>query len=100
MQNSALAQSIAAMVVILAPMTAWEAYLGHFRSGFPLKAQYAPLITAAVLILAGALTLVAPGRGTMLVQSAGWIGLAAGLIGTGYHHYFDPADKPRGYRGL
>src|SRR5438132_1190556 len=101
MRNSALAQSIAAMVVILAPMTAWEAYLGHFRSGFPLKAQSAllhyrgafnnPLMYIPVtlpLAAAGALAwqgLEPSVFGAQLAVAGLWLTFLSGLVGLGMH---------------
>jgi hypothetical protein len=99
-QNAALTQWLAVIVLVLAPMTAWEAFLGHYRSGFPLKAQYTPLLTALLLIIAAAAILIAPGKTGTLIQLAGWIGIVSGLIGLGYHHYYGIADKPGGYRWL
>jgi len=88
------------IVVILAPMTAWEAFLGHYRSGFTLKAQYAPLVTSALLTVAAAASLFAPARSGTLIQVAGWIGVVTGLIGMGYHHYYGVVEKPGGYHWL
>jgi hypothetical protein len=99
-QVAALTQWLAVIVVILAPMTAWEAFLGHYRSGFPLKAQYAPLLTAALLTIAAGVNLLLPGRTGTVVEAAGWIGVVTGLIGLGYHHYYGVADKPGGYHWL
>ena len=100
MQDAALIQWFAVIVVILAPMTAWEAFLGHYRSGFTLKAQYAPLLTATLLTVAAVTSLLVPGRSGTLLQAAGWIGVATGLIGLGYHHYYGVVEKPGGYHWL
>ena len=88
------------IVLVLAPTTAWEAFLGHYRSGFSLKAQYAPLVTALILSLAAAASLVFPGRSSLILQVAGWTGVVSGLIGTGFHHYYGITEKPGGYRWL
>ena len=99
-QDAALVQWLAVIVAVLAPMTAWEAFLGHYRSGFSLKAQYAPLLTATLLTVAAAASLVAPGRSGTALQAAGWIGVATGVIGLGYHHYYGVVEKPGGYNWL
>src|SRR5438128_2134985 len=99
-QDAALVQWLAVIVAVLAPMTAWEAFLGHYRSGFSLKAQYAPLLTATLLTIAAAASLVAPGRSGTALQAAGWIGVATGVIGLGYHHYYGVVEKPGGYNWL
>jgi hypothetical protein len=88
------------IVVILAPMTGWEAFLGHYRSGFSLRAQYAPLVTAVALTAGGAATIFSPVRFATALQVAGWIGLVSGLIGAAYHHYYGIVEKPGGYRWL
>jgi hypothetical protein len=88
------------IVLILAPMTAWEAFLGHYRSGFSLKAQYAPLLTAILLSFAAVAGLVAPSRSSSVLQFAGWAGILSGAIGAGFHHYYGIVEKPGGYRWL
>lgn len=99
-QDQRLVQWLTLIVLTLAPLTAWEAFLGHYRSGFSLKAQYVPLVTAALMTIAAAASLASlAGSGTIL-QVGGWIGVVTGLIGVGYHHYYGVADKPAGYRWL
>lgn len=88
------------IVLILAPMTGWEAFLGHYRSGFSLSAQYAPLLTAALLTVAAALSLLSPTRFGIALQFAGWVGVGSGAIGAGFHHYYGIVEKPGGYRWL
>lgn len=91
---------LGAIVVILAPMTGWEAFLGHYRSGFSLRAQYTPLVSALVLTVGGAAGVFSPTRFSAELQIAGWIGVVSGAIGAGYHHYYGVVEKPGGYRWL
>lgn len=99
-QDAALIQWLAVIVVLIAPMTAWESFLGHYRSGFSLKAQYAPLLTATLLTLAAASILLGLFRSGIVLQAAGWIAMLSGLIGLGYHHYYGIVEKPAGYHWL
>jgi len=65
-----------------------------------LKAQYAPLVTATVLTIAAATSLLSITRSGTALQIAGWIGVISGVIGLGYHHYYGVVEKPGGYRWL
>jgi hypothetical protein len=98
--NVGLIRWLGLIVLILAPLTGWEAFLGHYRSGFSLKAQYIPLATAALLAVAAVAGLISPHRTSMILQFAGWTGVVSGVIGIGYHHYYGIAEKPGGYRWL
>lgn len=91
---------LAAIVLVMAPMTGWEAFLGHYRSGFSLKAQYAPLLTVALLTTVAAAGLFWPSRSATALQFAGWVAVASGAIGAGFHHYYGIVEKPGGYRWL
>lgn len=79
-----------------------DAFVGHYRSGFFVKAQYAPFVSGALLIAAALLAFVAPDvtwvQPALLV--AGWIAVAVGVIGFGFHQYYGIATKPGGYRWL
>jgi hypothetical protein len=79
-----------------------ETTLGHYRSGFPLRAQFAPLVSEAFLIAACVASLVVPtARGTRLaLLVAGTIAITAGLVGVGYHHWFGIVKKAGSYRWL
>jgi hypothetical protein len=93
---------IALVVAVLTVLTLAEALTGHYRSGFPLRAQYAPLASGGLLVLACAAAVAAPsavGARTALT-AAGWLSVATGLVGVGYHHYYGIADKAGGYRWL
>jgi hypothetical protein len=93
-------RSIGLIVLLIAPMTAWESFLGHYRSGFPLKEQYAPLLVALLLTLAAAASLIFPERSSIALQMAGWTGVISGAVGAAFHHYYGIADKPGGYKWL
>lgn len=79
-----------------------DAFVGHYRSGFVVKAQYAPFFSGALLIAAALLALFAPEVAWVqhALVAAGWIAVAAGFIGFGFHQYYGVARKPGGYRWL
>src|SRR5688572_887851 len=90
------------LIALLTLLIAVEATLGHYRSGFPLRAQYTPLGSAGLLVIASVAAAVAPRAGwtrTMLTLSA-IVAVASGLIGAGYHHWFGIVKKAGGYRWL
>jgi hypothetical protein len=90
---------LAALVALLAMA---ESVVGHYRSGFPLRAQYAPLVSGGALVVACAVAAIAPQAtwGLALLRAAGWVALATGAVGVGYHHYYGIAEKAGGYRWL
>jgi hypothetical protein len=95
-----LIRSLSVIVAALALCAMWEAFLGHYRSGFAVRMQYAPLLTAAILVGAGVMGAVVPARAGTVLQVAGWIGIVSGLIGVGYHHYYGIIEKAGGYKWL
>lgn len=95
-------QWLAVVTALLALVVIAEAWLGHYRSGFPLRAQYAPLGSGALLVLASAAAVVLPDNRWVHVglRAAGWIGIVAGMVGVGYHHWYGIVEKAGGYRFL
>ena len=93
---------IAIMVAVLSLVVVLEASLGHFRSGFPLRAQYAPLVVGVALSLAATATALVPTAGWAhdATRVAGAAAIVAGLVGVGYHHWFGIVEKAGGYRWL
>jgi hypothetical protein len=79
-----------------------DAFIGHYRSGFALRAQYAPFLTGLLLAVSAVAAAIAPGApGVVLVAvGAGSLALGSGLIGAGYHHWYGISTKPGGYRWL
>ncbi|MFN2517154.1 MAG: hypothetical protein ABR556_13175 [Pyrinomonadaceae bacterium] len=79
-----------------------DALAGHYRSGFAFRSQYAPFISGGLLVIAAVTAAAAP-RITWVNKAmcgAGWLAIASGLIGFGFHHYFGIAKKPGGYKWL
>ena len=90
---------VAALLTLLVMVESW---VGHYRSGFPLRAQYAPLAGGAALIISCVLAAAAPEanwaqRG---LRTTGWIAVVLGVVGVGYHHYYGIVEKAGGYRWL
>lgn len=95
-------QWLAIVVAIMALLVTVEAWLGHYRSGFPLRAQLAPLAVGGLLVAAGLAAAVVPGARWVHsgLRVAGVAAVVTGLIGVGYHHWFGIVKKAGGYRWL
>jgi hypothetical protein len=93
---------VALVAAVLTLLTLAEAWTGHYRSGFPLRAQYAPFASGGLLVLAVVAAVVAPNAGWVpaVLRGAGWLAVATGVIGVGYHHYYGIAEKAGGYKWL
>lgn len=93
---------IAVATAVLTVIVIGESWIGHYRSGFPLRAQYAPLVGGMALATACvALALVPRVEWVRLaVRWAGWVAVFTGVIGAGYHHYYGIVEKAGGYRWL
>jgi hypothetical protein len=90
---------IAALVAIMVSLDAW---VGHYRSGFPRKEQWLPFVSAAVLAISAAAAVIAPGLGWThtALRIASGSAVLVGLVGAGYHHWFGIVKEPNGYRWL
>jgi hypothetical protein len=95
-------QWIALVTALLTLLVLVEAWIGHYRSGFPLRAQYAPFASGALLIVAGLVTLIVPGAAwaQAALRAAGWLAVVTGLVGVGYHHYYGIVEKAGSYKWL
>jgi hypothetical protein len=95
-------QWVALVAALLALVIIAEAWLGHYRSGFPLRAQYAPLLSGGLLMLVSmaAVSMPESARLHAALRIAGWIAVATGMIGVGYHHWYGIVEKAGGYRWL
>jgi hypothetical protein len=93
---------VALVTAVLTVLTLAEALTGHYRSGFPLRAQYAPFASGGLLVVTAVAAVAAPGApwARTALAAAGWLSVATGLIGAGYHHYYGIAEKAGGYRWL
>ena len=95
-------QWIALVTALMTLLLLADALAGHYRSGFAFRVQYAPFISGGLLIIAAAAAAVAPNV-TWLntsLRGAGWLAVASGLVGFGFHHYYGIARKPGGYKWL
>lgn len=95
-QWTALIAALLSLVVVA------EAWLGHYRSGFPLRAQYAPLASGALVALTSVASVIAPGATWVQtgLRVAGWTAIVFGIVGVGYHHWYGIVEKAGGYRWL
>lgn len=91
---------MAVVVVVLTPLLLTDALTGHYRTGFQVRAQYAPFISGGLLTLAALAALLAPGQGWARIACIviGILGIASGLIGFVFHQVYGTARKPGGYR--
>ncbi|HEY0970734.1 MAG TPA: hypothetical protein VGE02_07150 [Gemmatimonadales bacterium] len=90
---------VAALLTLLVMVESW---IGHYRSGFPLRMQYAPLAAGSVLVVASVAAALAPDvvLVQLILRATGWLAVVAGVIGVGYHHRYGIAEKAGGYRWL
>ena len=90
------------IVVYLTLLIIAEAFVGHYRRGFVLRVQYAPLLSGGLLVATALVTIFAPwsSPANVALQLAGWVAIVFGLVGFGFHHYYGIAKKPGGYNWL
>lgn len=95
-------QWIALITAFLTALTLAEAWIGHYRSAFPLRAQYAPFASGGLLIITTLATVIAPSTTWTHagLRAAGLLAVVTGVVGVGYHHYYGIAEKAGGYRWL
>jgi hypothetical protein len=95
-------QWTALIVTLLSVLLVAEAWLGHYRSGFPLRVQYVPLAIGGLLSVAGALAAAAPAKTWVAagLRITGATAVITGFIGVGYHHWFGIVKKAGGYQWL
>jgi len=88
------------LVVLQGMLLMPDAFVGHYRSGFTVRLQYAPFMTATFVILTAAIAAIIPGTviAPRIAVIAGVTALASGTIGTVYHHWYGLTTKPGGYR--
>lgn len=91
-----------ALAGVMAVLVMVDAFIGHYRSGFAVRAQYTPFVSGGAILVAAVLAAVAPGQGWVrqLLLVTGAIGIIVGIVGTGYHHYYGITSKPGGYGWL
>lgn len=95
-------QWVALIVATLTLLILAEAFVGHYRSGFVVRSQYAPFISGGLLVMTALASGLNPqaSRVNVALQVAGWLAIIFGLVGFGFHHYYGIAKKPGGYKWL
>ena len=90
------------LIVLLTLFVLADAFAGHYRSGFENKSQYAPFLSGGFLIIASLSAVLFPSAAWTIsaLEIAGWIAVASGLIGFGFHHFYGIVKKPAGYGWL
>jgi hypothetical protein len=79
-----------------------DALVGHYRRAFAYRMQYAPAVTGSALAVTALLAAAFPDlpRLNQLLSWAGWLAVATGVVGFGYHFYFGIVTKPGGLKWL
>ncbi|MBD0372714.1 MAG: hypothetical protein ICV60_17850 [Pyrinomonadaceae bacterium] len=95
-------QWLAGLVAVMTLLLLADAFAGHYRSGFTFRAQYAPFVTGGLLIASAVAAGIAPSSlwANKALRAAGWLAVASGVIGFGFHHYYGILRKPGGYKWL
>ncbi len=95
-------QWLALVAALLAIVIVAEAWLGHYRSGFPLRVQHVPLVIGGILAIASVAVAAAPANAWVHggLRVTAWIAIPIGVVGVGYHHWFGVIEKAGGYRFL
>ena len=93
---------LALVTTLLALLIVAEAWLGHYRSGFPLRAQLVPLVMGGIVAMASMTAAAAPAYPWVhgALRLAGWFAIPIGIVGVGYHHWYGLVEKAGGYRLL
>lgn len=93
-------QILAVLTVAMTLLLLVDAFIGHYRSGFTRKVQFAPFITGGFLIFCAVGSAAFPVSSWLnaSLRVAGWLAIVSGLIGFGFHHYYGMARKPGGYK--
>lgn len=92
--------AIAAIAALIAAVVGYEAWVGHYRSGFPRLEQWIAPTLGAVLFLAAVTTAAAPAYrpGRIALEWTGFASVIAGAVGLAYHHWFGIVKAAGGYR--
>jgi hypothetical protein len=90
------------LAALQAVLLSADAFIGHYRSGFALRAQYAPFALGALILVSSLAAVIEPAHSGVIrvAVGAGLLGFAGGLVGTVYHHWYGITTKPGGYRWL
>jgi hypothetical protein len=92
--------AIAATNALIAAAVGYEAWLGHYRSGFPRREQWVAPVLAAMLFLASTTGAAVPASGAagVVLQWTGLASMVGGAAGLAYHHWFGIVQASGGYR--
>lgn len=93
-------QWILLLVVCMTILLLADAWAGHYRRDFAHRVQYIPFPIGGLLVIFALAAVIAPHAGAIGIglRAVGWLSIAAGFAGFGFHHYYGLARKPGGYR--
>jgi hypothetical protein len=93
-------QWILLLVAFMTALLLSDAWAGHYRRDFTHVVQYVPFPVGGLLIICALATTIAPHSRpfSLALQVTGWLSVAAGVSGFGFHHYYGMVRKPGGYR--
>lgn len=92
--------AVSAITALIAAVVGYEAWIGHYRSGFPRGEQWIAPALAAMLFLAAVTTATAPAYrpGRVALEWTGLVSVIGGAAGLAYHHWFGIVKAAGGYR--
>jgi len=90
---------VALLAAAIAAVLLADALAGHLVRGFDRPVQYVPFAVGLPFVASAVGSIAAgPGWATVALRLIGWLMVAAGLVGAGFHHVYGMARKPGGYR--
>ena len=93
-------QWVLLLVALMTVLLLGDAWAGHYRRDFAHLVQYAPFPIGGLLVVFALASVIAPQEHPIGIglRAMGWLNVAAGIAGFGFHHYYGLAAKPGGYR--
>lgn len=90
---------VALLAAVVAAVLLADALAGHLVRGFDRPVQFVPFAVGLPFVAVSVASVAAgPGWATDVLRLLGWLMVAAGLAGAGFHHVYGMARKPGGYR--
>jgi hypothetical protein len=76
-----------------------DAFVGHYRSGFVFRSQFAPFASGGLLVICAVAASIFPNIAWLntAMRISAWLAIISGVAGFGFHHFYGMAKKPGGY---